>query len=128
MRAAPSSADTTAAGCPASRIDWMPIQIRYPAPSVFTTLNARGRRRENRRQPERRCGRVNDTAGANAGDRQHRATTPDRENVARHERHVRARQNGQKRRDTDERVQPRINAHGPHRSRRRGARTVAAAR
>ena len=55
---------------------------------------------------------MNDTAGANAGDRQHRATPPDRENVARDERHVGARQNGQKRRDADERVQPRINAHG----------------
>ena len=39
-RAASSSADATVAGWPASRIDWMPIQIRYPAPSVFTTLNA----------------------------------------------------------------------------------------
>ena len=58
--------------------------------------------------PQRRCGRVNDAAGANAGDRQHRATSPDRENVARDERHVGARQNGQQRRDADERVEPRI--------------------
>ena len=39
-RAVRRLADATGAGRPASRIDWIPIHTRYPAPSVFTTLNA----------------------------------------------------------------------------------------